>query len=122
MLKKSNFHWTCTTTIAFEHLKHAITSAPILALLDFSKDFMVETDASGEGIGAVLLQYNRPIAFFSQSLSGRNVAMSLYEKELLALVTTVQKWLPYLLGRHFTIKTYHHSLKFLLEQRITTPS
>lgn len=51
------------------------------------------------------------------------MAMSVYEKELLSLVTAVQKWRPYLLGRHFNIKTDHHrSLKFLLEQRITTLS
>lgn len=76
---------------------------------------MVETDASGDGIGAVLTQEGKSIASFSQGLSMNDKALSVYERELLALVTTVQKWRPYLLGRHFIIKTNHHYLKFLLE-------
>ncbi|KAF3652901.1 hypothetical protein FXO37_17279 [Capsicum annuum] len=117
-----NFHWTAEATATFEQLKSAITSALMLALLDFSKSFVLEIDASGVGIGAVLLQEGRPIAFFSEGLVDKKIALSVYERELLALVTAVQKWRSYLLGRHFTIKTVHHSLKFLLEQRITTPS
>lgn len=90
----------------------------MLALPDFSKEFTIETDASGEGIGVVLIQKGKPIAFFSKGLSRLYQCM----RGLLALVTVVQKWRPYLLGRHFNIKTDHHSLKYLLEQRITTPS
>lgn len=83
---------------------------------------MVETDASCGGVGYVLAQHNKPIAFFSQGLFERNKALSVYERELLALVTAMQNWRPNLLGRQFTIKTDHHSLKYLWEQRITTPS
>lgn len=122
LLKQGNFIWNVAASTAFENLKLAITEAPVLALPDFSKEFIVETDASSGGIGAVLVQDSRPIAFYSQGLSERNKALSVYERELLALVSAVQKWRPYLLGRHFVIKTDHHSLKYLLEQRITTPS
>lgn len=103
-------------------LKTALTTVPVLALSDFSKEFTVETDASGEGIGVVLVQENKPIAFFSKGLSAKNRALAVYERELLALVTAAQKWRPYLLGRYFLIKTDHHSLKYLLEQRISTTS
>ncbi|XP_070022382.1 uncharacterized protein [Nicotiana sylvestris] len=98
LLKKGNFQWNPTTTTAFQDLKLAITSALVLALPDFSKEFTVETDASGGGIRAVLAQDNKPIAFFSKGLSDKNKALYVYERELLALVFAVQKWRPYLLG------------------------
>lgn len=122
LLKKGNFKWNEAASQAFDQLKIAVTSAPVLALPDFSKEFIIETDASGGGIGAVLAQGHRPVAFFSQGLSATNQALSAYERELLALVAAVQKWRPYLLGRQFIIKTDHQPLKYLLEQRITTPS
>jgi len=67
------------------------------------------------------MQCQRPIAFFSQGLKGRFLSMSTYEKELVALVSAVKKWRPYLLGHPFKIKTDHQSLKFILEQKIGTP-
>lgn len=63
----------------------------------------------------------RPISFHSQVLKGRSLYLSTYEKELLALVTAVQKWRPYLLGKPFVIKTVQQNLKYLLEQKIGTP-
>ncbi|KAH0639762.1 hypothetical protein KY285_036348 [Solanum tuberosum] len=122
LLKNGNFHWDPTASTTFEHLKQAITSAHVLALPDFSKGFIVETDDSGNGIGVVLAQGTNLIAFFSQGLSYRCKSLFLYERELLAVVSTVQKWRLYLLRRHFVIKTDHHSPMFLLHQRITTHS
>lgn len=89
LLKKGSFDWSYIATTAFETLKISITSAPVLALPDFSREFVIETDASGGGIGAVLAQDNRPIAFFSQGLCDKNKALSVYERELLALVSDV---------------------------------
>jgi hypothetical protein len=118
-LKKNNFAWTHTAEIAFEHLKQAMVQAPILALPDFSKEFVVECDASGVGIGVVLRQ-ERPIAFFSQALQEKQLLLSTYEKEILALVMAVQKWRPYLLGRRFVVRSDQHSLKYLWSQKIST--
>jgi hypothetical protein len=65
MLKKGAFQWTPTSESAFKELKMAMTSPPVLALPDFSKNFVIECDASGSGIGAVLMQSGCPLAYFS---------------------------------------------------------
>ena len=121
LLKKDGFNWGEEAEDAFQKLKLAMCSTPVLALPDFSQPFIVETDACYGGIGAVLMQNRRPLAYLSQGLGQKNLGLSIYENELLALVTAVTKWRHYLEGHHFIINTDHQSLKYLLEQRITTP-
>lgn len=69
LLRKDAFQWDETDTIAFNALKQVMVMIPVLALPDFSLPFVIETDASGTGLGAVLSQKQRPIAYFSQALS-----------------------------------------------------
>ena len=114
--------WTEETEAAFQQLKQALTSPPTLCLPDFSQPFVVESDASGTGIGAVLTQHNHPVAYFSAALKGSTLTLSTYEKEMLAIVKAIRKWRHYLLGKPFIVRTDHKSLKYLLEQRITTPA
>jgi hypothetical protein len=70
------------------------------------------------GFGAVLMQEGQPIAYMSHALKRKALFFSTYEKELLSLVSIVQKWRPYLLGQSFKIRTDQQSLKFLLEQKV----
>lgn len=98
----------------------AMSRVPALGLPDFSKAFILETDASGTGIGAVLVQEGRPLAFLSQVLGPKHLELSIYEKEFLAVLMAVEKWRHYLGGGRFIIKTDHESLKFLLQQRLQT--
>lgn len=121
LLRKDSFHWIEAATQAFEQLKTDMVTTPILALPDYTKEFVIESDASGKGLGAVLMQEGHPIAFWSKVLSLRDQVLSTYEKELMAVVLAVLKWRHYLLGRHFIIRTDHQSLKHLLEQRVATP-
>ncbi|KAJ3687163.1 hypothetical protein LUZ61_016327 [Rhynchospora tenuis] len=120
LTRKNAFAWNSQAQAAFEQLKLAMTSTPVLTLPDYSKPFQVETDASAMGIGAVLMQENRPIAYLSKSLGSKNQGLSTYEKELLALLTAVKKWKHYLMGGPFIIRTDQISLKHLLEQRVNT--
>ncbi|KAF7814833.1 tryptophan--trna ligase, cytoplasmic [Senna tora] len=82
--------------IAFEELKHAMTTLPVLAMPDLLP-FEIETDASGSGIGAVLMQKGRPIAFYRQVLSKKSQQCSVYERELMAVVLAVKRWNHYLM-------------------------
>ena len=103
---------------AFENLKQAMVTAPVLALPDFQESFVIETDASDIGIGAVLMQKDRPIAYLSKALGASHRAKSIYEKEFLALIMAVEKWRQYLLRQEFTIRTDHKSLAYLTEQNL----
>ncbi|XP_028237026.1 uncharacterized protein LOC114416364 [Glycine soja] len=115
------FRWTPQAQQAFEDLKSALSTAPVLALPDFQEPFTVETDASGNGMGAVLSQRGHPIAYFSKPFPKKLLRASTYVRELFAITSAVKKWRQYLLGHSFTIVTDHRSLKELLTQVIQTP-
>jgi hypothetical protein len=118
--KNTPFVWTCETQASFQALKDALVSAPVLALPDFSKEFVVETDASDNGIGAVLMQGDHPIAFVSKPLGPFTRGLSTYEKEYLAILLAVEKWRCYLQHAEFLIRTDHSSLASISEQRLHT--
>jgi hypothetical protein len=105
---------------AFEELKQKLTSTLVLSLPDFSKPFVIECDASGVGLGAILMQDKKPIAYYSKALGVKNLTKSAYEKELMAVVLAIQHWRPYLLGRKFIVSTDQKSLKELMQQKIVT--
>jgi len=122
LLRKDAFKWGEKAELAFNSLKQAMTTPPVLGMPDFTKTFIIECDASGEGIGAVLMQAGQPLAYLSQGLKGRSLDFSTYEKELLPLVMAVRKLRHYLLGYSFKVRTDQQALKYLLEQRVGTPA
>lgn len=121
LLKKEQlFVWTQLTDQAFSALKTALVSTPVLAFPDFTKPFIVETDASDKGVGAVLQQDGHPIAYVSKALGPRNQGLSTYQKESLAILLAVEHWRPYLQSAEFIIKTDQKSLIHLDDQRLHT--
>lgn len=97
LLKKgAPFVWTNTTEESFQLLKQGLISAPVLVLPDFSKPFVVETDACDAGVGAILQQHGHPIAYMSKALCPKFRGLSAYEKEYLAVVVAIDQWRPYL--------------------------
>jgi hypothetical protein len=92
MKKGVAFYWGAAQEHSFNTLIDRLTHAPLLQLPDFSKTFELECDASGIGIGGVLLQEGKPIAYVSEKLSRPLLNYSMYDKELYALVLILQTW------------------------------
>lgn len=90
------FVWTSEQKSSFQALKAALISAPVLALPDLQKPFLIETNASDKGIGAVLQQDGHPMAYVSKALGTKNQDLSTYEKECLAILLAVEHWRQYL--------------------------
>ena len=110
------FVWGTAQEEAFTVLKDKLTHAPLLQLPDFNKTFELECDASGIGLGGVLLQDGKPVAYFSEKLSGPSLNYSTYDKELYALVRTLETWQHYLWPKEFVIHSDHESLKHIKSQ------
>jgi hypothetical protein len=121
LLKKGTyFIWTTEHQLAFDTLKQAMSSAPVLAIPDFTKQFIIETDASNSGVGVVLMQQGHPLAFISKPLGTRTQGLSTYEKEYMAILLAVEQWRVYLQLAEFLIYGDQKSLVHLNEQRLHT--
>ncbi|MCH80428.1 hypothetical protein A2U01_0001196, partial [Trifolium medium] len=121
LLKRNSFLWTNSAQQAFELLKVAMSEAPVLSLPNFEEQFVLETDASGAGMGAVLIQQGHPICYFSKQLCPQMLQASTYVRELCAIISAVKKWRTYLLGNTFIIYMDQRSLRELMTQVIQTP-
>lgn len=110
--------WTKPCQDSFDSLRRALISAPVLAHPDFSKPFILDTDASDVAIGAVLSQVHngmeRVIAYASRTLSKAERQYCVTRKELLAVVYFTKYYKHYLYGKEFLVRTDHSSLKWLL--------
>ncbi|KAK1419615.1 hypothetical protein QVD17_28835 [Tagetes erecta] len=115
--KKVDFKWGPKQEEAFRILKEKLTSAPILALPEGNEDFVVFCDASKAGLGCVLMQRKRVIAYASRQLKENEVKYATHDLELDAIVFALKIWRHYLYGVKFTIYTDHESLKYLFNQK-----
>lgn len=117
--KKQIKEWTPECDAAFNTLKEALITEPILIYPDFNKDFTITCDASIDGLGAVLEQEKKVIAYASRTLLETEKKWSATELELNAVVFSWQTFKPYVLGRHVKIYSDHMPLKGVLKMKDT---
>ena len=119
----NRIEWGPNEELAFQTLKSRVISSPILHLPDCTKSFILRTDASNKGMGAVLLQEAEekpfPVAYASKKFATREQAYSTIERECLAIIWAVQKFQTYLYGRTFVLQTDHQPLVYLQKAKVT---
>lgn len=115
--KRQSVKWDPHAEESFQHIKQLLVSAPILSSPDYSKPFIIQTDASDVGLAAVLIQGEgddeKVIAYASRSVSSAEKNYSATEKECLAVLFGIDKYRPYVEGSKFTVVTDHYSLLWL---------
>lgn len=111
------FKWESRHQEAFETIKQKLTTSPVLTLPNMAEPFSVNlemvTDASKHAVGSVLTQNGQPVAYFSKKLNPAQQKYATHEREMLAIVLSLEEWRPYLLGQPVTVHTDHFSLKYL---------
>ena len=123
--KSNKVEWGSAQERAFNSLKECLIKAPVLRLPDFSRSFVLQTDASDEGLGAILYQDFEdgrfPVAFASRKLLAREKVYAAIEKECLGLVWAVKKFQTYLYGTEFLLQTDHQPLIYINKTKFDNP-
>ena len=114
--KGKKFVWSDKCEEAFQLLKEHLTSAPVLAVPNPSKEFVVCTDASVDGLGAILMPDGRVIAYESRKLKDHEINYPTHDLELAAVMHALTKWQNFLLGQNFELRTDHRSLQYIFIQ------
>ncbi|GBG84591.1 hypothetical protein CBR_g38874 [Chara braunii] len=124
--KNVAYAWCAKCETAFQALKEALVSHPVLHIADPNLTFVVTTDASQFGIGAVLQQDDgdglHPLEYYSKRMPSHKVATSTYMRELYALREALAHWKHYLLGRHFKVYSDHQTLQWIQTQSELSPT
>ena len=120
--KSKEFIWTKECQEAFQTLKDALISDPILVFPDMNKEMAVHVDASDVAVGAVLVQHHNdgphPVYYVSQALTPTQSGWPIIEREAYAMIFAIRKFRSYLYGKEFTVYTDHQPLKYLLKSEI----
>ena len=115
--KNIPFQWSEACQQSFLELKHRLTSAPVLTIPSGSGGFVIYSDVSHQGLGCVLMQHGKVIAYASRQLRQHEVSYPVHDLELAAVVFALKIWRHYLYGETFQIYTDHKSLKYLMTQK-----
>ena len=122
MLQEERFEWSDENTQTFYNVRDLLCKDTVLSYFDPSKDIIVQTDASKQGLGAVILQDNKPVVFVSRTLTDTETRYSQIELEFLAIVFGLTRLRRYLLGTKFVLMTDHKPIVQLMEKPIDTLS
>jgi len=113
--KDQPFSWTDKCEVCFEEMKKRLTTTPVLVIPNTSKKFEVYCDASYQGLGCVLMQEKRPVAYASRQLKVHEKNYPTHDLELAAVVFALKTWRHYLYGSQFQVFSDHKSLKYLFD-------
>ena len=114
--KNAKFVWSEKCQANFEELKKRLTTAPVLTLLDLNKSFLIYYDASRQGLGCVLMQEGRVVAYASRQLRKHELNYPTHDLELAAVVHALKIWRHYVIEHKVDIYTDHKSLKYIFTQ------
>jgi hypothetical protein len=113
LLKKSKtFKWTPRCEANFQELKKRLTTTPVLTMPDMEKPFSVYCDASGQGLGCVLMQDGHVVVYASRQLRKHEEKYLIHDLELAAIVHTLKIWRHYIIGKRCEVYSDHKSLKY----------
>ena len=115
--KRVKFEWTDRCEGSFQTLKERLTSAPVLTMLEGNEGFEVYSDASYQGLGCVLMQHKRVVAYASRQLKKHELNYLTHDLELAAVIFALKTWRHYLYRVTCQIFTDHKSLKYLFTQK-----
>jgi hypothetical protein len=115
LTKNGSFKWSDEAQATMEKMKEVMRTCPVLALPDFGIPFTLECDASGEGMGVMLMKNRHHIAYESWKLRGLELLYSIYNKEMLVIMHALAKFRQYLVVARFVVKSDHSSIKYLLK-------
>nr|AAM12303.1 putative polyprotein [Oryza sativa Japonica Group] len=114
--KEKKFEWSAACEDSFQEMKKRLTTAPVLTLPDIRKDFEIFCDASRQGLGCVLMQERKVVAYASRQLRPHEVNYPTHDLELAAVVHALKIWRHYLIGNRCEVYTDHKSLKYIFTQ------
>ncbi|KAK3737844.1 hypothetical protein QZH41_004781 [Actinostola sp. cb2023] len=117
--KDVEWQWSEKQEKAFAEVKRAVTEAPVLRYYDPKKDLEIQCDASQSGLGATLMQEGKPIAYASRALSECETRYAQIEKEMLAIVYSLEKFHQYTFGRLVKVQSDHKPLEAILKKPLS---
>jgi hypothetical protein len=113
LAKGNTFEWTPRCETSFQELKKRLTMAPVLTILDMKKPFSIYCDASGQGLGCVLMQDSHLVAYASRQLRKYEEKYPTHDLELAAVVHALKIWSHYIIGKRCEVYSDHESLKYI---------
>ena len=118
--KDAEWQWTEEQDKSFGEVKKLVTAAPILSYYDPKEELVIQCDASQKGLGAALLQKGKPIAYASRALTDTETRYAQIEKEMLAIVFSLEKFHQYTFGRPVIVRSDHKPLESILKKPLSS--